>query len=166
MKVYFTEYQNIEDLRKQFKDRCLDLHPDKGGCRFKFGEMKEEYDYLIKKLSKNEEQISNKENRKPRYTYESEKNLMDQFDVLFRVPGIKIEICGYWIWISGNTFPVHERLRHLNCQWSKSKKMWYFCPLGYKKTARGRFSMKQIRLKFGSVTVDQEDNQDRMLNAA
>lgn len=66
--------------------------------------------------------------------------------------GLTIEICGSWIWVSGDTKPHKEILKEAGYKFAPKKVMWSFCG-GERTSSRGKFSMDDIRLRHGSVTV-------------
>ena len=72
---------------------------------------------------------------------------------MINLPGIKIEIIGNWIWVTGNTYPHRQSLKELKFRFSKSKTAWYFHTADYKKNNNKTFTMDQIRDLFGSETV-------------
>ena len=41
--------------------------------------------------------------------------------------GLTIEICGCWIWVSGDTKPHREALKSAGYKWAPKKLMWSFC---------------------------------------
>lgn len=71
--------------------------------------------------------------------------------------GIVIEICGYWVWLSGNTYAHHEQIKAFGFKFSGAKKMWYWSPtIDEVKYRRGSKSMKQIRKDYGSQIIKAE----------
>lgn len=70
--------------------------------------------------------------------------------------GLEIEICGSWIWVSGDTKPHREVLKSAGYRWAPKKLMWSFCG-GERTSSRGKFSMEDIRSKHGSVGVKARD---------
>lgn len=69
---------------------------------------------------------------------------------------LNIEVCGSWVWVSGNTYPVREQLKEAGFKYASKKKMWYFRPEGSKTNNRRSWSMDKIREKHGSQTVKSE----------
>lgn len=67
--------------------------------------------------------------------------------------GLTIEICGSWIWVSGDTKPYRDVLKGAGYRWAPKKLMWSFCG-GERTSSRGKFSMDEIRSKHGSQTVN------------
>lgn len=79
--------------------------------------------------------------------------------VLF-LDGIIIEICGLWIWLSGNTYPHREVLKQAGYRWSRPKTAWYFRP----EEARGRnhgkpWEFDKIKEVYGSQTPTKQKHQ-------
>ena len=87
------------------------------------------------------------------------KRFMDIINDLLKIEGIVIEICGSFIWISGDTKPVKDQIKAIrneafkNAQWHTKKEMWYFAPIWYHKVSAG-LSMDAIRNYYGSETFE------------
>ena len=47
--------------------------------------------------------------------------------ILIRL-GLDLEMCGSWLWVSGNTIDHKEQLKELGLRYSPNKKMWYYRP--------------------------------------
>ena len=73
---------------------------------------------------------------------------------LFSLDGLIIEICGNWVWISGDTKKHKDALgkNGIGCYWAKKKAMWYYRPANYKSKGRGSWDIDQIRSVHGSQT--------------
>jgi hypothetical protein len=69
---------------------------------------------------------------------------------------ITVEICGAWIWVSGNTFAVKDSLKEVGFKFAKKKKMWYFRSMKYKSKNRRSWNIDKIRDKHGSKKVKTE----------
>lgn len=67
--------------------------------------------------------------------------------------GLNIEICGSWIWVSGDTKPHKEVLKAAGYRWAPKKCMWSYCGSEVRTSSRGKFSMDDIRMRHGSATV-------------
>ena len=65
------------------------------------------------------------------------------------MPGLKIEIIGCFIWVSGDTKPNKEGLKKLGFRWHREKLNWYKSAPGYKKHNNKKHSMQEIRDMFG-----------------
>ena len=78
--------------------------------------------------------------------------------------GVVVEICGAWVWLSGNTRAHREALKDSKntlpdgngFRWAPKKKMWYYRPADWTSRARGNWSMDEIRAEHGSTTVQDQ----------
>ena len=72
--------------------------------------------------------------------------------------GLEIEICGAWVWLSGNTKQYKDYLKKAGFKWAAKKKKWYFRPEEYRSRSHNTWSMDEIRQKYGSkkIKLDEE----------
>jgi hypothetical protein len=140
MKNYFKNIKTIQELKEQYRKLALKYHPDMGGTNEEMAEINNQYDVLFKKLK--------------------EENQESTFDDGFREVinkiinlNVRIEICGSWIWVSGNTKQYKEELKKAGFWWARKKEMWYWHTKEDKKRRRGTMSIQEIREKYGTKTV-------------
>lgn len=142
------EEVTLQDLKKAYRKSCKAYHPDVNPAGEETMQaVNEAYETLLKLsfpivLDSSEE----------RKNYgESLNNALNSIIIL---NDIKIEICGAWVWVSGNTKPHKETFKSSDFLWSRNKGMWYFRPESQKKRFfRGSSSIDEIRTKYGSQTV-------------
>lgn len=79
--------------------------------------------------------------------------LNDALNAVVDLDGISIEICGAWVWLSGNTYPHKAAIKAAGYRWASAKKMWYFRPEEWKSAGRGTWNIDKIRANYGSETV-------------
>lgn len=154
--TYFKTCKTIEDVKATFKELAKKLHPDCGGNAEDFKAMMNEYKTAFDRL-KNIHTNSKGE------TYESKKastETAEQFaeiiKAIIHLDGIRIEIIGTWVWVTGNTYQYHNIFKQAGFTWSKSKKAWYYTGEENTGKRRGRYSMKQLRSKWGSEEIETE----------
>lgn len=76
---------------------------------------------------------------------------LNQFlNKIIGIRGLRIEVCGNWVWIGGDTRQYKDLLKESGAYWASAKKMWYFRPSEYKSCGRGKWSMDKIRDAYGS----------------
>lgn len=81
--------------------------------------------------------------------------ILNLWNKISTLPGIEGEICGTWLWISGDTRTYKNKLKSFKCKWAPKKKLWYWRPESYKKTKRSRpCTMDTIRKNYGSVDLE------------
>ncbi len=73
--------------------------------------------------------------------------------------GLNIEICGSWVWVSGDTKPCKEILKDNGFKWAPKKCMWFYRPDGEKSYSRGTKSIDDIRSVYGSQTIHKKEKQ-------
>ncbi len=76
----------------------------------------------------------------------------DALNAIINLDGLEIEICGAWVWVSGNTFAHKAALKGAVFHYAGKKKKWYFRPEDWASSSRGSLDMEQIRDKYGSAT--------------
>lgn len=74
-------------------------------------------------------------------------------------PGINIEVCGTWLWVTGDTRPVRETLKDAGLRFASKKVAWYWRPEGYRKKSRREFTLDEIRGTFGSREIETEERE-------
>lgn len=65
--------------------------------------------------------------------------------------GLSIEICGVWIWVTGDTRKHKDALKKAGFRWAPKKKAWHFRPDKFRSHSRGNISLEDIRAKYGSA---------------
>lgn len=84
-------------------------------------------------------------------TTETPAEFIEIINVLVRMGGLEIELCGSWLWIGGNTRENKDGLKAAGCRWSNNKKLWYWHhEEPGKHWRRGNSTMNDIRRKYGS----------------
>ena len=70
---------------------------------------------------------------------------------------ITIELVGSWIWLSGDTKEIKDKLKELGFKWASKKKMWYYGEM--KGKSHGEKSLDEIKDKYGSKTFKKKENE-------
>lgn len=137
---FFKGVKNISELRATYKELIKKYHPDCGGDLETMQGINAEYDALFAKLPKDAPQGDT--------VTDAMRAVLER---LASLDGIKIEICGSWVWVSGATYPVRDAIKAAGCFFSRKKAMWYWraAESGHHHK-RGGASMEQIRKKYGS----------------
>lgn len=76
--------------------------------------------------------------------------LNDALNAIIALDGLEIEICGSWIWVTGDTYTHKNILKANGFKYASKKKSWNFRPDNWKSRSRGTTSMEDIRSKYGS----------------
>ncbi len=73
-------------------------------------------------------------------------------EAVIRFDNIDIEICGAWVWLHGETYPIKDHLKANGYRWGRQKRLWYFA--GIASSSRSSHSMDEIRDRYGSERVN------------
>lgn len=154
MKNYFANCTTIDEAKALYKKLAFQLHPDRGGDTAEFQEMQNQFEKFRPQSEK--------------YKGEFEQHNAQQYkeiiEELMKIKGIIIEVCGSFIWLSGDTRTAKEEIKAIRnemfkpAQWHKQKSMWFFAPVGYRRFSGGNFDMDEIRSKYGSEEFRPQQN--------
>ena len=143
IKKEFEGITGLNEAKKVFKRLARLLHPDVGGDEERFKTLKNVYDEII------EHKIYFSNNAK--FDLELEKIISQ----ILHFENITIEVVGSWIWLSGDTKAIKEKLKELNFKWASKKKMWYFGEMKGKNLKPK--SMSEIKNKYNTQTFKSKE---------
>lgn len=155
---YFFNVQTAEELKKLYKEYVKKLHPDNGGNEEEFKNMKAEFESLFN-VVKNTHYNKDGDVYEATGDYattETAAEFMDIIEKLIFIEDIDLELCGSWLWISGNTKEYKDLLKELGCRYSANKKMWYYQKSGKRKWHKKAWTIDEIRTTYGSQLIDKE----------
>src|SRR5690554_2696433 len=146
---YFKDCTSLDEARKTYYRLAMKFHPDRGGDEELFKELANQFHSFRPSQFKYEKEFNDW----------SSKAYADIIVALMEIPDITIEICGSWIWISGDTRTRKDLIKsaptndYYQRGFSAQKVMWYFSPRGYKKRAAEELDMEAIRNIYGSAEL-------------
>ena len=150
---WFKNIKSVEQLKKEYKKLAVKHHPDLGGKTSDMQEINNEYDRLFAELKNVHETAEGKTYTSKTENTEKANEFKDIIEKLIHLAGVKIEIIGSWIWLTGNTYQHREEIKKLDFKWSKSKKAWYFHKSEYRKHNARSFTLDEIRSLYGSEEI-------------
>ena len=145
MRQFFqaADMETVDTIRQAYRRLVMEFHPDKHASTEAekwtalFKELQHEYDAILGT-------ISDDDYEEAKTSYTMEKALQDMIDALMKISGIVVDLCGCWLWITGETFNAKDALKDLGFKWSKSKKSWYW---GLTMTTKGKFRAKHKKMQ-------------------
>ena len=140
------EFQNVEGIneaKKIYKNLAKKLHPDVGGDEESFKLLNAIYTDLIE----HKIYFSN--------DFKIDVELEKVISLILHFENITIELVGSWIWVSGDTKEIKDKLKELGFKWAMKKKMWFYGEMKGRNPQEK--SMEEIKSKYGSETLKTND---------
>ena len=136
----FREVTGINEAKKIYKTLAKILHPDMpNGDTENFKLLNAVYTDLIE----NKIYFSN--------DFKIDIELEKIISLILHFENIKIELIGSWIWVSGDTKEIKDKLKELGFKWASKKKMWFYGEMKGRNPQEK--SMEEIKSKYGSETL-------------
>ena len=145
----FQDIEGINEAKKIYKTLAKKLHPDIGGSEEDFKILNEIYNNLI------EHKIYFSNSSK--FDIELEKII----SLILHFENISIELVGSWIWVSGDTKEIKDKLKELGFKWASKKKMWFYGEM--KKRNHKEQSLEDIKAKYGSETLKEVNKNKKQI---
>lgn len=150
--MYLEHCRTLEELKSEYKTLAKKLHPDCGGDTESMKVLNNEYERMFALLKDKHNATATADEQK---TSERPEEFMNVIEKLIHLDGLKLEICGSWLWVSGATWQYKEQLKAAGCCWASTKKMWFW--RSYQDACRRNRktqSMDKIRARYGSERVE------------
>lgn len=148
---YFASCATLDALKHEYRRLCMIHHPDRGGDTATMAAINQEYDEAFRRLQSG--RTTAQQTAETNEAEEAPEAFRAVISRLVILAGINIEICGSWVWVTGNTYPNREALKAAGLRYSKGKAAWYWKPEGSHSKARRNYSMDEIRQLHGSERI-------------
>lgn len=146
---FFKDCTTIEEVKALYKKLAKEHHPDHGGNTETMQKLNTEYAFVCAKILKGENLSAEETDEQIRLSEEYRKVI----EQIISLPAIIIEVVGNWIWVTGNTYPVKDKLKAAGLIFASKKIAWYYRADEYK-TRTSNKSLEEIRSKYGSETIN------------
>lgn len=159
---YFENVHNLDELRKAYRQLAKTHHPDRGGDVEAMKAINNQYEKLSKTLINGNVNFD-QERKAAEHQYSAD--IQNKINEIILIDGIDIEVAGYWIWITGNTYPVKEKIKGAGFMFSKKKTAWHWHTGEFRKKSGKQFEMDDIRAMFGSEKVNSNFKQSNFIQS-
>jgi hypothetical protein len=151
--TYFNNCNTLNEVKSLYRTLAMINHPDKGGDLATMQAINKEYAFVIAKLAKGEN-LTNDEVEAEILNAELYKNVVN---AIINVPGITIELCGGWLWVTpvvdAEFWTLWPTMKAAGLWFAKVKRKYYFRSVEYATGAHKTRSMDEIRTKYGSQAI-------------
>lgn len=151
----FRHIHTTEELKKAFHKAVKEAHPDHGGTAEQFKAVKKAYDEAAERIAR-EEANAGKHKHADGTAKTAEEILEEQqefavvLEKVLNLDGLQIEVCGSWLWITGNTYEWKSQLKEAGMKFANKKKAWYWHAGEWVRRYKKHFTLEEIRDMHGS----------------
>lgn len=153
----------IDNIKKQYKKLAFMYHPDLHQNEL------EKYAAIMKEINLEYEKALKEVGKQNNKNYSFDIEFVDIIDALIklRMQNVTIEVCGWFVYVAGDTKPYKDYLKALKLYWNSAKAAWYYKPAWYTKKGKEVWSMDRIRNTWGSQYVNnrQEKAEQELITA-
>lgn len=146
----------LSEVKTAYRKAAAKYHPDRNPAGAEMMKLVNgAYDSLQEFFKKNPD-LENVESYSDDASFDYGEAINNALNAVLNLSGLHVEVCGAWVWVSGETKEHKEALKAANFKWAAKKKMWYFRPEGEKSRKNsGTYSMEKIRESYGSQVFKQ-----------
>lgn len=150
---WFASIDRLDALKAEYRKLVMRWHPDRPeGSTEVMASINAEYDVAFEALKRAANSRAERyDSCSWEHTEETPEEFRNIIAQLLVIDDVEIELCGRWIWVTGDTRPHAAELKAAGCRWSAKKVAWYWhSPKDGFKRRRGSKSMQSIRDTYGS----------------
>lgn len=130
MMKWFKTAHSIEEVKRIYRQLCKQYHPDLNEIDTTeiMKQINAEYERAFNHFKNIHESAedNSKTYTSSKETSETAAEFMVIINKLIVLEGLEIDLCGRWIWLTGNTFSYKDIIKGLGFWWASKKKAWYW----------------------------------------
>jgi hypothetical protein len=144
----------VEQIKIKYKQLAMKHHPDLGGDLEIMKLLNNAYETALKNCNGQTTKDDQGETHTYKYNQEVEQALMDKIIQLLslNMPDVEIDLIGTWIWVTGDTKPVKDKIKQAGCTWHSKRGCWYF-KIGKYYGRSSPESLEGLALKYGCTNA-------------
>ena len=153
--IWFGACTTTDELKRTYKQLARQHHPDLGGDLRTMQDVNAAFDAACREFVPREKPGKTQDYYDWRASVDVALRQEIEKVVHLTHKGVELEICGAWIWATGNTREHKEVFKTHAWKWSKPKTAWYWA--GCPSSGQGKHSLEEIRVMYGSQRVADDD---------
>ena len=165
---YFQNCHTQEEAKAEYRRLALIHHPDReGGDLRTMQEINSQYAAFIANTAKTSEYkrqaAAHAEGKKTAADYHNMDDIAEELrlkiEAALNIPGINVELCGLWVWLTGETKAHREEIKAIGgFHYAPEKMAWYYPAVP--SFNRQRRTMDEIRSMHGSQAFSRTSRPD------
>lgn len=147
---YFESLTDEKEIKQRYKELAKQYHPDRGGD----AEIMKQINTQYEKVMTGVYQTAGKSITEIDELFKQDIKMREKLNAILGLEDLIIEICGTWIWVTGDTKAHKDTLKSHGYLWASKKSAWFFRS-EHNKTYGNRFvrTMDEIRYRHGTLSV-------------
>lgn len=155
---YFEKCISVNDVKKRYKNLAKRLHPDLGGSDEQMKALNAQYEKCLENRNGSTVRGTDGINREYKFDAAKERDIMEKLAELYSKrlgDNVEIALAGTWLWITGDTKAVKEKIKECGFRFAPLKKAWSWHPGTYHRRHGKTYSMDEIARAHGFVVMSQ-----------
>ena len=160
MQSWFYGCNTEGAIKSRYRDLARQHHPDLGGDTAIMQDINACYEIALK----TDYRRQGFDESKITWRWDLDREILYKVVELMKISDtLTVEICGLWVWVSGNTKTYKDALKRAGCYYAAKKACWYWRRASDKYRRRGKpMDMTHIRAKYGSCQLAETDENKRL----
>lgn len=148
MTTYFEGLHTEQEIKNKWRELCKRHHPDLGGDPEIMKQVNAQYEARLRDCYRHEytdEQTEEKIN--------IDKDIAEKAAEIIGLEGLIVELCGRWLWVTGNTYQHRLILKCKQFKFASKKVAWFWHREGDTPRRHKEYSLDDIRAKHGAAIL-------------
>lgn len=148
---------NNEAVKRAYREKAKQYHPDKQDGNL---DMMVLVNLAYEVLRQSNFTWTEQESKAGQGTTPLTETIFNLWERIRHYKGLRGEIIGSWLWVSGDTYPIRDKLKSTGFRYSHNKHAWYFHEGDFWKRSRRKLNLQDLRGIWGNQDLETEEAQE------